>query len=275
MPTPVPPLLPGDPPLAVLIDYDGTISSVDVSELLLARFFTGDWHADDIEYTQGRIGSRTFFRLQTPTFRGRSEDAAALAGAQPQDPAFAGFVRRAGELHVPVEVVSDGLGFFIAPALERLGVPNVPIATSHTTFHDGRIEMAFPHGNPDCLVCGTCKRQRVFAHQAAGRAVVFVGDGESDRYAAAYSDVIFAKRDLVALCRSQGWQFSPWGDFADVQSWLDSTVAAWRSDPSSLPIHTPRPFICGPELWGPGRADPPTPSETPQKNPRDGTSAGR
>ncbi len=256
-PAPVPPLRPGDPPLAVLIDYDGTISNVDVSEALLTRFFVGDWHADDVKYAEGRIGSRTFFRRQMPTFQGRLEDVVAHAGTQPHDPAFAGFVRLADELRVPVEVVSDGLGFFIAPALERLGVPHVSVVTSRTTFRDGQVEMTFPNGNPDCLVCGTCKRQRVFAHQAAGRAVAFIGDGESDRYAAAYSDLIFAKDELIDVCRSEGWEFSPWQDFAEVRSWLDAAITAWRADPSSLPVRTPRPFICGPELWGPGRTDPP------------------
>ncbi len=261
-PASIPALISGDPPLAVLVDYDGTISTVDVSEMLLTRFFGDDWRRDDVQYADGRMGSRTFFRLQVPNFQGRLEDVVAYAEAQPHDPAFAGFVRLADQLRVPVEVVSDGLGFFIAPALERLGVPHVPVVTSRTTFRDGRLEMAFPNGNPDCLVCGTCKRQRVFAHQAAGRSVVFVGDGESDRYAAAYSDVIFAKDELIDVCRSQGWEFTPWHDFAEVRSWLDAAVTAWRSHPGSLPVHKPRPFICGPELWGPGRIDPPEPPQT-------------
>ena len=117
--------------------------------------------------------------------------------------------------------------------------------------------MEFPNGHPDCLVCGTCKRQRVLAHQAAGRAVAFVGDGESDRYAAAYSDLIFARDDLVTLCRREGWPFEPWRDFAGMQAWLEASVAGWRSNPGTMPRHEARPFICGPEVWGPGRKNPP------------------
>ena len=157
--------------------------------------------------------------------------------------------------------MSDGFGFYIEPALRRLGVPPIPVISAETTFDGTRATMAFPNGHPDCLVCGTCKRQRVLAHQAAGRTVVFIGDGESDRYAAAYSDLIFAKRDLIRLCRSKGWPFSPWHDFRELRSWLDAAVAAWRSNPASLPRHVARPFICGPELWGPGRTDPPGPTD--------------
>ena len=96
------------------------------------------------------------------------------------------------------------------------------IVTSRTTLgRDGlpaRIE--FPNGHPTCFVCGTCKRQRVLAHQAAGRAVVFIGDGESDRYAAGYADFVFAKRALVRICEGYGWPHAPFEGFAELDAWL-------------------------------------------------------
>jgi 2-hydroxy-3-keto-5-methylthiopentenyl-1-phosphate phosphatase len=120
----------------------------------------------------------------------------------------------------------------------------------------GRARIAFPNGHPACFVCGTCKRARVFAHQAAGRAVVFVGDGESDRYAAAYSDVVFAKRGLVRLCLEFGWPFRRWTELAEVEAWLADAIEAWRKDPSTVSPPRRRPYVCGPEIWGPGRFDP-------------------
>jgi 2-hydroxy-3-keto-5-methylthiopentenyl-1-phosphate phosphatase len=256
-PSPVPQLRPGQPPLAILVDYDGTISLTDVSDRILYGLLGPKYAQDDAAYTAGLVGSRTLFSSEVELLPGDPAPVVAIAEAQPHDPTFARFVRRALELEVPVEVVSDGFGFFIEPALRNLGVPEIPVVTARTTFEGGRARMEFPNGHPDCLVCGTCKRQRVMAHQAAGRSVAFVGDGESDRYAAAYADLIFAKRELVALCRREGWEFSPWHDFGELTTWLDASVAAWREDPASLPAHTPRPFICGPELWGPGRTDPP------------------
>jgi 2-hydroxy-3-keto-5-methylthiopentenyl-1-phosphate phosphatase len=256
-PDAIPPLLPGRPPLAILVDYDGTIATTDVSDKILYSFLGERYAQDDAAYSSGDVGSRTLFSSQVKLLPGDPAPLVALAEAQPHDPTFAPFVSRALELQIPVEVVSDGFGFFIEPALRRLGVPPIPVITARTTFDGTHAAMAFPNGHPDCLVCGTCKRQRVLAHQAAGRAVVFIGDGESDRYAAAYSDVIFAKRDLVRLCRSEGWPFTPWHDFGELRSWLNAVADAWRSNPASLPRHVARPFICGPELWGPGRTDPP------------------
>ncbi len=255
-PPAVPPLRPGQPPLAILVDYDGTIAQTDVTDRILYTFIGERYAQDDASYDLGRVGSRTLFESQVKLLPGAPDAVVALAEAQPHDSTFRPFVARALELEIPIEVVSDGFGFYVAPALARMGVPEIPIVTARTTFDGRRASMAFPFGHPDCLVCGTCKRQRVLAHQAAGRTVAFVGDGESDRYAAAYSDLIFAKHSLVVLCRKEGWPFTEWRDFAELRAWLDATVEAWRTDARAIPRHVPKPFICGPELWGPGRTDP-------------------
>jgi 2-hydroxy-3-keto-5-methylthiopentenyl-1-phosphate phosphatase len=252
----VPPLLPGFPPLAILVDYDGTIATTDVGDEILYRFVGESYRADDDAWVAGVLGSRTVLARQVEQLPGDPTELIRTAEGQPHDPTFAAFVRRALELGVPVEVVSDGIGFYIEPALRHLGVPPIPVICARTTFDGERARMAFPNGHPDCFVCGTCKRQRVLAHQAAGRTVVFIGDGHSDRYAAAYADVIFAKRKLVDLCRTEGWHYTLWHRFSEIESWLDAAVAAWQSDPATLPPTHPRPYICGPELWGPGRTDP-------------------
>jgi 2-hydroxy-3-keto-5-methylthiopentenyl-1-phosphate phosphatase len=254
---PVPPLQPGQPPLAILVDYDGTIAKTDVADQILLKFIGEQYSRDDAAYSAGIVGSRTLYTSQVKLLPGSAAEVSVLADAQPLDLTFAPFVSRALELGVAVEVVSDGFGFYIEPALERLGVPTIPVITARTKFDGRRASMEFPFGHPDCLVCGTCKRQRVIAHQAAGRSVAMVGDGYSDRYAASLADVTFAKGTLVDLCRAEGWECIPWADFAVVAAWLDDAVGAWRMDPQSLPHHRNRPFICGPEAWGPGRTDPP------------------
>ncbi len=110
--------------------------------------------------------------------------------------------------------------------------------------------------HPTCLVCGTCKRERVRVHRAAGRAVVVVGDGTTDRYMAHEADVAFAKGKLLAWGRATGRAFVPWSDFADVAAWIAAALrdgrlpaaaadlAAWRG---GRPVPG-QPPICGPEL---------------------------
>jgi 2-hydroxy-3-keto-5-methylthiopentenyl-1-phosphate phosphatase len=254
---PIPPIRPGDPPLAILVDYDGTIALTDVGDVLMAEHRTDDWETATARYDAGLVGSRQLMEWEIGLWAPDPAAMARTAAAQPHDDAFPAFVRRAQASNIPVEVVSDGFGFFIGPALERLDVGDVPVVSALTTFDPaGRPSIAFPNGHPSCFVCGTCKRNRVLAHQAAGRSVVFIGDGASDRYAAGYSDVVFAKHALVSICVEAGWAFRRWTEFGEIDRWLETTVEAWRRDPSSLAGPVARPMFCGPEAWGDGRFDP-------------------
>jgi 2-hydroxy-3-keto-5-methylthiopentenyl-1-phosphate phosphatase len=197
-------------------------------------------------------------------------DLHATAAAQPHDAGFVPFVRRAQAADIPNEIETYGYVFFIEPALVGLGVPELPIVTARTTFAGRRASIDYPFGNPRCLVCGTCKRERVLAHRAAGRRVVFIGNGESDRYAAGYSDVVFAKHSLVRICLEAGWPFQRWTEFREIDAWLMATLDAWRMDPamlSAIPAGAPPPngFFCGEQVWGEGLVDPPRGSWPPDR----------
>lgn len=261
---PIPPLEPGEPPFAVLVDYDGTIALVDVGDAIMAAHVPGDWGAEDAAWAAGLLGSRHLMEDEVALMPADPDALLATAAAQPLDPGFRVLVETARASRVPIEVVSDGFGFFIGPALERLGVRDVPVVTARFEFAAGGTpRISWPNGDPACFVCGTCKRDRVLAHRAAGRRVVFVGDGASDRYAAAYADVVFAKRSLVRICEENGWPWRGWTELRDVAAWLEAAVAAWRADPAAAPPLEAKPFICGAEAWGPGRIDPPAPTSAP------------
>ena len=254
---PVQPLRPGEPPLVILVDYDGTVALTDVSDTVMAEHVPGVWESEAAAYDSGLMGSRRLMQIEMALVDAPAAALFATAAAQPHDPGFVPFVRRAQAAAVPVEVVSDGFGFFIQPALELLGVGDLPVITARTTFEGRSASIAFPNGHAACHVCGTCKRNRVLAHQTAGRAVVFIGDGESDRYAAGYSDVVFAKHSLVHICLEAGWPFRRWTEFGEIDTWLAEVLAAWRADPRSLAGPRARPLFCGPEAWGADLVDPP------------------
>ena len=260
---PVPPLRDGAPPLALLIDYDGTIAQTDVSDTVMAEFVQGGWEAEAAAYDAGLMGSRTLMELEMAMVDADPAALLATAAAQPHDPGFVSFARRAQAAGVPVEIVSDGFGFFIEPAMAMLGVPELPVVTATTTFTGRRASIAFPNGHPTCFVCGTCKRMRVLAHRAAGRQVAFIGDGESDRYAAGYSDVVFAKRSLVRICveaggRSNAGQSSVRSRRGWPRPWTRGARTRRRSPRFPAGAPPPRGYFCGPEIWGDGRIDPPS-----------------
>jgi 2,3-diketo-5-methylthio-1-phosphopentane phosphatase len=265
----VPPLAHGTPPLSILVDYDGTISLTDVTEQILAQHVAGVWEDAEASYDAGRMGSRRLMTWEVSLIDADPDLLRATAAAQPHDPGFVPFVRRAQAAAIPVEIVSDGYGFFIEPALQALGVAELPVVTARTVFEGHRATIEFPNGHPTCLVCGTCKRERVLAHRAAGRRVVYIGDGESDRYAAGYSDIVFAKRSLERICLEADWPFHRWTAFSEIDRWLAETIDAWNRDSATIqPVAPgappPRGYFCGPEIWGEGLEDPPPGSWPPK-----------
>ena len=218
----------------------------------------------DVLYDAGKIGSRELMQWDMDVLPRDPELLRHEAAEMPQDAAFPPFVAAVRQRGAHVEVVSDGFGFYVSSNLAALGVGDIFVATNETRVGEGRAGMSFPFGHPSCFVCGTCKRDRVRLHQATGRVVVFVGDGTSDRYAAAHADMVFAKGSLARTCAAEGWPYLAWDSFVDVNAEVARAFEAGRlpTDPDSLPAWrstfapAPRPFICGPEVWGPGRTTP-------------------
>ena len=263
----VPVFPPGAAPVSFLIDYDGTISRVDVGDALLERFYS-DLEllaAKDDDYDAGRIGSRELMQWDMAVLPDDAELLRTTAATLPQDETFAGFVAAVREAGAVLEIVSDGLGFYVESNLARLGseLASLPVATNDNPVA-GPEGMSFPYGHPACFVCGTCKRERVRAHQVGGRVVVFVGDGTSDRYAAHHADVVFAKGSLERWCREVGWPHRSWDRFSEIGAWTRAAFANGQLPRAGADLERwhavhgrpPRDFICGPEVWGEGRTAP-------------------
>ena len=256
----------GRAPVSFLVDYDGTISLVDVGDALMARHYSdkAELARLDALYDAGQMGSRELMQWDMDVLPRDAELLRREAAEMPQDSAFPEFVNTVRARGAHVEIVSDGFGFYVASNLAALGVHDMFVATNENRVGAGSAGMSFPFGHPSCFVCGTCKRERVRLHQAAGRVVVFIGDGTSDRYAAAHADVVYAKRSLARICSAEGWPFTSWETFADVSEHVAASFGAGSlpSDTSQLGEwhatygHGPRPFICGPEVWGAGRRTP-------------------
>jgi 2-hydroxy-3-keto-5-methylthiopentenyl-1-phosphate phosphatase len=264
----VPSLPSAGAPVSVLVDYDGTISRQDVGDALLLAHSLADAAtvaAKDLAFDAGLVGSRELMQWDLEVLPRDAELLRRTAAGIPSDATFPSFVAAVRAAGAALEIVSDGLGFYVASNLARLGpgLSDLPIATNENSL-DGPGGLTFPYGHPRCFVCGTCKRERVRAHGVGGRVVVFVGDGTSDRYAAHHADIVFAKRSLLAWGRKTGRAFFEWDRFSEIEEWFRAALAderlpathadlaAWRA------AHRPEVpgFICGPEAWGEGRTVP-------------------
>lgn len=207
---------------AVVTDFDGTITKRDVAELLLQEF-TGDaWL--EIERQHAAIGTRETLRREFDLVRATKDQILAAAERLAEmDPTFPTFLRYCRQNEIAVEIVSEGFDTYLEHLLARWGL-KVPFRTNHAEFHGDRITLTHPYADATCTLCGTCKMGRVLQLRAHGYRVAYVGNGVSDICPALEADLVFAKDDLLRLCREHGRDHVPVRDFSDVQRGL----AGWR-----------------------------------------------
>ena len=207
---------------AILVDFDGTACTADVSEVLLERFGDPAWPMYDEMVDRGEIGLREAARHQTAMLRGTREEMLAYAVANcPLDPTFAPFVAWAEANRLALTLVSDGFGFYIRPILEAAGLERIDAVRNELVFDGATRFPRYPNAHPECVGCGTCKMLTATRAREQHRRVAFVGEGQSDRYGALYSDVVFAKLGLVDIAERDGVPFLTWETFDDVRRALE------------------------------------------------------
>jgi hypothetical protein len=98
--------------------------------------------------------------------------------------------------------------------------------SSSLRIEGNRLVTSFPHSPEPCEHgCATCKAAIIRRLGRDYRPVVFIGDGFSDRFAVEVSDVVFAKRQLLAYCRDKGITCTPFETFADIQAKMAAALA--------------------------------------------------
>jgi 2-hydroxy-3-keto-5-methylthiopentenyl-1-phosphate phosphatase len=198
---------------SVFLDFDGTISTVDVGRHLLARTAPPEWWELHERYERGEIGSRECIARQWELTDGDEAALRAIAAEVPLDPGFASLVGGLRGGGAEVTVVSDGFGFYVQDVCARFGLASY---TNEVDFDPRGIR--FPYEDPNCVcaACGVCKQAPIRDAQARGKTTVLVGDGASDRQAALVADVVFAKDELAGWCLAAGVEFTQFECLDDV-----------------------------------------------------------
>lgn len=203
--------------IALVTDFDGTVTVEDVFDSIFARFAGPEWLEIDRAYLRGELPLEDAYRKMAATFRGESGEVVEFVLERMRPRAgwkeLLAFTGRAG---IAARVVSNGFDLYILPLLEAWGTP-IPVLSHHAEIRAGRFEVAFNRhprlADERCLVG---KAEIVRELQAAGSLVVFAGDGLSDSGAAAAADLVFARRTLAGFCRREGIPHLPFDDFFPV-----------------------------------------------------------
>ena len=209
----------------VFVDFDGTVSVGDTTDLILEKFADISWKAVEADWVAGRIGSRECLARQIDLRRASPQALDAFAHHSAVDRHFPAFVALCARHGVPVTIVSDGLDRIARAMLTCAGL-SIPVIANHLEWRgEDRWRLGFPHAREDCrAAAGHCKCATLAAEPDILR--VLVGDGRSDFCAATIADLVIAKGALAEHCRHNGIGFTPFRDFADVSIILSRWIAA-------------------------------------------------
>jgi 2-hydroxy-3-keto-5-methylthiopentenyl-1-phosphate phosphatase len=200
----------------VQCDFDDTVTVGDVSYLLLDAFASGDWTPALDEYRERRITVSEFnarvFSLVTAGERAMLDH---LDGRVTVRDGLGDLVDACRRLDFRLVIVSNGLKFYIDRILARLGISGIEVQAAQTCFLPEGLQVAYvaPDGaRPEAGLkdyhVGTCLE--------TGKRVIYIGDGRSDFVPARRCHHIFARSQLLELCRREEVDCVPFEDFHDV-----------------------------------------------------------
>jgi 2-hydroxy-3-keto-5-methylthiopentenyl-1-phosphate phosphatase len=206
--------------LAVLTDFDGTITRTDVVEAILEEFAPATWWEIEEQHRARAIGTRETLARQVALLRVKRADLIRFVDAQVElDESFRDFAAFCRGRGIPLEIVSEGLDFYVHYLLQKWGLA-VPVRTNRAIFEERGVRIEYPWADATCTLCGTCKLLRLFELRTQGHRVVYVGDGHSDLCPAIEADLVFAKAELARLCDEEGIAYTPFDRFSDVHRTL-------------------------------------------------------
>ncbi|MFH1738497.1 MAG: MtnX-like HAD-IB family phosphatase [bacterium] len=198
------------------VDFDNTVSLIDVWDNIVARFAEGNWEEVIRDYEARRISSQEFNERLLRALHAEPEAVRSFILGVDLDPAFGRFVKLARDHERELILVSDGYDFYIEPLMEKAGMKEIPYFCNHLEWVNGSARWSFPYLLPDCeQKMANCKCQHLRLNEPELRRV-YIGDGVSDICAAEKADIVYAKSDLRRYFQTKKLPFTPFETFEDI-----------------------------------------------------------
>ncbi len=202
-------------PYSIAIDFDGTVTDVDVVDAILSSFARPEWRAIEDLWERGVIGSRQCLETQMSMVERPLEQLFRLVDGFSIDPSFVPFCRFLQKRAIPYAIVSDGFQVFIDRLLKKAGLAGVPVLANILRDERGMRKLLFPYSEPGCK-SANCKCNAV-SELSKGRALIVIGDGRSDFCLADKAAHVYAKNKLIDYCREREIPHTGFDRFSEIQ----------------------------------------------------------
>jgi 2-hydroxy-3-keto-5-methylthiopentenyl-1-phosphate phosphatase len=217
--------------LAVLSDFDGTVTLNDTFRDIAERFAKGDWMAVDDQYVKGEITLEECLRRQGAMIRAsKSQILSELDTVTRFRAGFDNLIDYCETNHYPLVLVSAGLDFVIKHFLRRNQWTNkVKLYAAAAKCTSTGIRFEFPKLKDNRSI--SLKDDTVRYYKSKAEAVAYVGDGRWDLQALRNADWRFAIKNskLAELCKEQDIQATSVADLKEVVTVLQSKLSERNS----------------------------------------------
>jgi 2-hydroxy-3-keto-5-methylthiopentenyl-1-phosphate phosphatase len=190
--------------IAVVCDFDGTATVLDIGDEISKRF-GGEphWALQKQLFGRGEITTRDIIQSIYTHVVAREEEVLdfAVREAKLRD-GFVELVQACKDRGAPFYLASGGLRQYIDAVL-KAHLPDdlrswVRVRANEAAFSEAGMKVTFPGDEASraagCVECGSCKRVSVSDARSGGaRYVIGLGDGFADRCLARFADKMFAR----------------------------------------------------------------------------------
>jgi 2-hydroxy-3-keto-5-methylthiopentenyl-1-phosphate phosphatase len=214
------------PAFEVYLDFDHTISEIDVLDDLIARFsINEDWKGVEAAWESGRIGSRECLERQLAQVRVEPAALQAYLDSIRLDPGFRPLVEFLRGRGIEPVILSDSFTFIISSVLYNHGIDGITVFANELRQEGDILVPAFPYAGAICSTQGNCKCSHLFRRdRPAGTQKIYVGDGRSDICPAGFCEILFAKDHLLHHFSAQHRRCLPFRTLRDVLTQLPSLL---------------------------------------------------
>lgn len=205
---------------AVLSDFDGTITPINVMDTLYEMFGGPSTRFYMARWQRGEISTMEEVEQVFKTVKSTRHEMESFLRTVELDPGFKSLLAFCQEMDYPFAIVSDGLRWYIDYILNIHGVEELKIYAGEIIFLEKGFRFEYPWYDPVFPLRSTAKPSIVRDYQSKGYQVVFVGDGLSDIEAAEVADVVYAKDVLLREARERGIGVREFEELQDVHRGL-------------------------------------------------------
>jgi 2-hydroxy-3-keto-5-methylthiopentenyl-1-phosphate phosphatase len=209
--------------IAVLSDFDGTITIGGVMDLIYTKFAEPScWELVE-RWIRGEITTPQEIQGCFSSMKATREEMESILDSVQIDPSFPEFVQFCQKQKYPLAVLSDGLKWYISYILNRFRIDGLQIYANEINFLPDGYQITTPYFDPITPKRGVSKPRIIEKFKSDGYKVIFIGDGLSDIEAVHVADVIYARDELLNYCVRKNVPATGFSDMREL-------ISKWKTE---------------------------------------------